>query len=65
MPGAAVAFLDHQDPRCFTRAGFLALAARQWGWPERPADLADFADRLDAMKAPAAARSSAWTRSTR
>jgi class 3 adenylate cyclase len=48
---AAVAYLDLQDPRCHTLAGWLRLAARQWGWADpAPADLAEFADRLDGMR---------------
>lgn len=50
MKNAAVAYLDMQDPRCHTLAGFLARAARSWGWPTAPATLADFAERLEDMK---------------
>ena len=47
-PGAVVAYLDLQDPRCFTLDGWLKLAARQLRWTDAPATLADFAERLDA-----------------
>ncbi|HEX8147388.1 MAG TPA: AAA family ATPase [Pyrinomonadaceae bacterium] len=44
---ASVAYLDLQDPRCYTLDGWLALAARQFGWAPAPAALADFADRAE------------------
>lgn len=46
-PSASVAYLDLQDPRCYTLSGWLALAARQFGWTPAPATLADFADRAE------------------
>ncbi|HJQ32299.1 MAG TPA: AAA family ATPase [Pyrinomonadaceae bacterium] len=46
---AAVAYLDLQDPRCYTLAGWLAHAARQFAWTPAPSTLADFADRADQM----------------
>jgi len=47
---AVVAYLDMQDARCQTLAGWLRLVARSWGWPDLPATLPEFADRLDAMR---------------
>jgi class 3 adenylate cyclase len=48
---AVVAYLDLQDPRCHTLARWLRHASRQWGWADpAPADLAEFADRLDGMR---------------
>lgn len=45
---ARVAYLDLQDPRCYTLKGWLSLASRQCKWATTPATLADFADCLDA-----------------
>jgi len=45
---ARVAYLDLQDPRCYTLKGWLALASRQCNWTTPPATLADFADCVDA-----------------
>ena len=47
---AVVAYLDMQDARCQTLAGWLRLAARSWDWADSPATLPEFADRLDAMR---------------
>ena len=47
---AVVAYLDMQDARCQTLAGWLRLAARSWDWADSPTTLAEFADRLDAMR---------------
>lgn len=48
---AVVAYLDMQDPRCHTLAGWLRLAARQWGWVDpAPSNLAEFAEQLDGMR---------------
>lgn len=44
---AAAAYLDMQDPRCYTLAGWLALAARQFGWAAAPRGLAEFAERAE------------------
>lgn len=41
------AYLDLQDPRCFTLDGWLRLASRQFHWPTPAATLADFADRIE------------------
>ncbi|MBV9926386.1 MAG: hypothetical protein JOZ96_15310 [Acidobacteria bacterium] len=48
-PSATVAYLDLQDPRCYTLSGWLALAARGFGWTPAPANLADFAERAEQM----------------
>jgi uncharacterized protein len=45
---ARVAYLDLQDPRCYTLKGWLSLASRQCNWTTTPATLADFADCVDA-----------------
>jgi class 3 adenylate cyclase len=45
---ASVAYLDLQDPRCYTLKGWLALAARGCRWATPPATLAEFADCVDA-----------------
>jgi uncharacterized protein len=45
---ARVAYLDLQDPRCYTLKGWLALASRGCNWTTPAATLADFADCLDA-----------------
>lgn len=45
---AVAAYLDLQDPRCFTLDGWLKIAARQFRWPTLPATLSDFADHIDA-----------------
>jgi class 3 adenylate cyclase len=44
---ALVAYMDLQDPRCYTLRGWLAYAARQFGWTPAPADLAEFAEAAD------------------
>lgn len=41
------AYLDLQDPRCFTLDGWLKLASRQFHWPAPAATLAEFADRVE------------------
>jgi class 3 adenylate cyclase len=43
-----VAYLDLQDPRCYTLKGWLSLASRGCNWTTAPATLADFADCVDA-----------------
>lgn len=43
----AVAYMDLQDPRCYTLRGWLALAARQFGWTAMPAGLAEFAEAVE------------------
>ncbi|HEX6182622.1 MAG TPA: hypothetical protein VFZ44_01845 [Pyrinomonadaceae bacterium] len=50
-PAAAVAYLDLQDPRCYTLKGWLGLASRQCKWPTPAATLAEFADCVDAALA--------------
>lgn len=45
---ARVAYLDLQDPRCYTLNGWLSLASRQCNWTTPAATLADFADCVDA-----------------
>ncbi|HZT59690.1 MAG TPA: adenylate/guanylate cyclase domain-containing protein [Pyrinomonadaceae bacterium] len=45
---AGVAYLDLQDPRCYTLKGWLALASRGCKWATPPATLAEFADCVDA-----------------
>lgn len=42
-----VAYLDLQDPRCFTLSGWLGLAARQCKWSTPAATLADFSECVD------------------
>lgn len=42
-----VAYLDLQDPRCFTLAGWLERASRQFGWSPSPEHLAAFAECVD------------------
>ncbi len=50
IPSAVVAYIDLHDPRCITLAGWLKLVAKRWGWTEPASDLADFADRVEAMR---------------
>src|SRR5207248_413114 len=45
---AVVGYLDLQDPRCHTLAGWLDQAGREFGWPSSPASLAEFAEQMDA-----------------
>jgi class 3 adenylate cyclase len=42
-----VAYLDLQDPRCYTLAGWLSHAARQCHWPTPAATLSDFAECVE------------------
>jgi hypothetical protein len=49
LPNTLVAYLDLQLPQCFTLAGWLKRAARQLGWKEPPADLAQFAEQVEDM----------------
>jgi class 3 adenylate cyclase len=49
--GTAVAYLDLQDPRCHTLAGWLKLAARQCKWTTPAATLTDFAECVEAALA--------------
>jgi class 3 adenylate cyclase len=44
---AVVAYLNLQDPRCFTLGGWLTIAARQLRWATMPTTLTEFADRID------------------
>lgn len=44
---AVVAYLDLQDPRCFTLVGWFTLAASQFLWLKVPATLAEFSDCID------------------
>lgn len=44
---AVVAYLDLQDPRCFTLGGWLKIAARQFRWSTTPVTLSDFADHVE------------------
>ncbi|MFL6209921.1 MAG: adenylate/guanylate cyclase domain-containing protein [Pyrinomonadaceae bacterium] len=46
-----VAYLDLQDPRCYTLAGWLTLAARQCHWSTPAATLTDFAECVEAALA--------------
>jgi uncharacterized protein len=48
-PGAVVAYLDLQDPRSLTLAGWLRRAAREFGWSPPPNDLAELAERVEDM----------------
>ncbi len=48
---ALVAYMDLQDPRCYTLSGWLALASRECKWPTPAATLAEFADRVEAALA--------------
>jgi len=44
---ALVAYIDLQDPRCYTLSGWLARASRQFGWTPAPASLAEFAEAAE------------------
>ena len=46
-----VAYLDLQDPHCFTLLGWFTLAGKQWNWSTTPRSLVDFADGIEAMLA--------------
>jgi hypothetical protein len=48
-PVMAVAYVDGQDPRCATLAGWLKLVAQEFAWREAPTDLAGFAEGAQAM----------------
>jgi hypothetical protein len=43
------AYLDLQDPRCFTLSGWLALTAKRWKWEFKPTTLAEFSEGVDVM----------------
>jgi class 3 adenylate cyclase len=45
---AAVAYLDLQDPRCYTLSGWLGLASRQCHWSTPASTLAEFAECVEA-----------------
>jgi len=45
-----VAYLDLHDPRCYTLAGWLTLAARRCQWSTPPTTLADFAESVEAAQ---------------
>jgi len=42
-----VAYLDLQDPRCFTLSGWLGRVGRQFGWSTSPTSLVEFADCVE------------------
>lgn len=42
-----VAFMDSQDARCFTLAGWLKQVSREFQWPQPVTGLDGFADRVD------------------
>ncbi|HEV7890070.1 MAG TPA: AAA family ATPase [Pyrinomonadaceae bacterium] len=44
---ALVAYMDLQDPRCYTLSDWLAYAARQFGWTPAPAGLVEFAEAVE------------------
>jgi len=46
---AVVAYLDLQDPHCFTLSGWLGRAGHQFGWSTPPASLVEFADCMEDM----------------
>jgi serine/threonine protein kinase len=50
-PKAIVARLDLQLPQCFSLSGWLQRAGRQFGWKTPPAELAEFAERVEEMLA--------------
>jgi class 3 adenylate cyclase len=45
---AVVAYLDLQDPRCYTLTGWLSQATRQYQWSTTAATLTDFAECVEA-----------------
>jgi class 3 adenylate cyclase len=50
-PDTLVAYLDLQDPRCFTLLGWLTLVGKQWTWPTTARSLVDFAEGIEEMLA--------------
>jgi class 3 adenylate cyclase len=48
-PSAAVAYVDLQDARCHTLAGWLRHISRLFAWPAAANNLEEFADGVDAM----------------
>lgn len=42
----SVAYIDLQDPRCFTLKGLLAVISSQFKWPAPATSLTEFADRV-------------------
>jgi class 3 adenylate cyclase len=48
---AVVAYMDLQDPRCFTLSGWLTLASRQFSRPAPAAGLAEFMEHIEEMLA--------------
>ncbi|MGO8670933.1 MAG: TIR domain-containing protein [Capsulimonadaceae bacterium] len=44
LPSAVVAYTDMQHPACYTLDGFLEVAGRQFGFPDEPRSLRDFAN---------------------
>ncbi len=47
--GVVVAYLDLQDPRCFSLTGWFHRAAQRLAWPTPPKTLIEFADAVEAM----------------
>jgi hypothetical protein len=45
----SVAYLNLQDPRCFTLSGWLERTSRQFGWSPSAVSLEEFAERVDVM----------------
>lgn len=50
-PRAVVAYVDQQDPRCFTRRGWLKYVGGKWHWDAPASDLAEFSEEIDEMLA--------------
>jgi len=46
---ASVAYVDLQDPRCYTLAGWLMFVSKQWNWAKTPTNLVEFADGVESM----------------
>jgi class 3 adenylate cyclase len=48
-PSAAVAYVDLQDARCYTLAGWLRRVSRLFAWPAAATSLEEFAEGVDTM----------------
>ena len=48
---AVAAYVDLQDPRCRTLAGWLHYTGRRFGWPTPATNLEEFAERVEEMAA--------------
>jgi len=48
-PSAIIAYMDLQDPHCFTQSGWLRQISRLFAWSSTAKDLEEFVDGIEAM----------------